>query len=103
MQFVVPPTHERPHVPAEQTSPLAPGFPQLPQFVTLVSAVSQPLRALASQFPQLAPLQTGTHAPAAQLVLPCALVQAAPQLPQLSVSVRKLTSQPLAAVTSQSA
>jgi hypothetical protein len=56
-------------------------LPHPPQFVTEVSAVSQPFLGLLSQLPQ--PLvQVGAHAPPTQLVLPCVLLQTTPQLPQ---------------------
>jgi hypothetical protein len=75
---------------------------QLPQFVSVLSAVSQPLRAFASQLPQPL-LQVGAQELLEQLVLPCALVQAVPQLPQFARFVASVTSQPLAAFVSQSA
>jgi hypothetical protein len=75
-------------------------LPQLPQLVRVLSAVSQPLRGLLSQLPQPL-LQVGAHVLAVQLVLPCALVQAVPQLPQFDVFVASVTSQPLATFASQ--
>jgi hypothetical protein len=60
------------------------------------------LRAFESQLPQPL-LQVGAQEPAVQAVLPCALVQAVPQLPQFATFVASVTSQPLAAVASQSA
>jgi hypothetical protein len=60
------------------------------------------LRAFESQLPQPL-LQVGTHEPAEQLVLPCALVQAVPQLPQFDTFVASVTSQPLVTFVSQSA
>jgi hypothetical protein len=56
-------------------------LPHVPQFVIVLSAVSQPLLWLPSQLPQPL-LQVGAHEPLAHAVLPCALLQAAPQLPQ---------------------
>jgi hypothetical protein len=44
-------------------------FPQLPQLVNVLSAVSQPLRGLASQLPQPL-LHVGAQALPVQLVLP---------------------------------
>jgi hypothetical protein len=75
-------------------------LPHVPQFVVVFSAVSQPLGRLASQSPQPV-LQLGTHDDEAQVVAPCAFVQAAPHPPQLLLSVRRLVSQPLAAALSQ--
>ena len=74
--------------------------PQPPQLVSVLSAVSQPLRVLASQLPQPL-LQTGAHALAAQLVVPWALVHAVPQLPQFDTLLASATSQPLATLASQ--
>ena len=75
-------------------------LPQPPQCVTVLTAVSQPLRGLPSQLPQPL-LQDGTQELPVQLVLPWALVQAVPQLPQFDTFVASVTSQPLATVPSQ--
>jgi hypothetical protein len=75
-------------------------LPQLPQLVSVLSAVSQPLRALPSQVPQPL-LQAGAQAPPAQLVLPCGLVHAMPQPPQFDTFVARVTSQPLVTFASQ--
>jgi hypothetical protein len=66
----------------------------------VLTAVSQPLRVLPSQLPQPL-LHVGAQLPLAQLVLPCGLVQPAPQLPQCAAFVASVTSQPLAAFVSQ--
>jgi hypothetical protein len=70
-------------------------WPHAPQFAGVLSWVSQPLSRLVSQSPQ-PPLQDGTQAPVEplQLVVPLALLQAWPQVPQLIVVVRSV-SQPL--------
>jgi hypothetical protein len=61
--------------------------PQAPQLVRLLAvSVSQPLLLLPSQSLK-APVQTGVQMPLAQLVVPCALVQALPQTPQLAMLV----------------
>jgi hypothetical protein len=60
--------------------------------VLVLVFVSQPLLLLPSQSPKPA-LQVGEQAPATQLVLPFALVQALPQLAQLLV-VLSCASQP---------
>ena len=72
---------------------------QLPQFVSVVSEVSQPLLALASQSPKLR-LQLGEHRPAAHVVVPFELTQTVPQTPQLLL-VLSDASQPLLAKPSQ--
>lgn len=80
---------------------LAQVVPQAPQLVAvLLRSVSQPFVALPSQLPKV-PLQTGTQAPLAQLVVPCPLVQALPQDPQLATAVLRVTSQPVEANPSQ--
>jgi hypothetical protein len=76
--------------------------PHEPQLVSVVRLVSQPLVALLSQLPQPA-LQVKLQAPELQAVVPWALVQALPQLPQFCVLVLRLTSQPFDARPSQSA
>jgi hypothetical protein len=76
-------------------------FPQPPQLFTFDDvSVSQPLLGLLSQLPYV-PLHTGTQLVPLQLVVPCALLQAFPQLPQF-VRVVVLVSQPVDAVASQS-
>ena len=75
-------------------------MPQPPQLVSVLTAVSQPLRRLLSQLPQPL-LHTGAQVLAEQLVLPCALVHAVPQLPQFETLVASVTSQPLATFVSQ--
>ena len=75
-------------------------LPQPPQWLTVFSAVSQPLRVLPSQLPQPL-LQVGAQFPPLQLVLPCAFVQAMPQPPQCATFEAKVTSQPLATLLSQ--
>jgi hypothetical protein len=81
-------------------SELGQTFPQLPQWVTVLSAVSQPFCGSLSQLSQPL-LQIGAQLPSMQLVLPCAVVQAAPQLPQFALSLASVTSQPLATLASQ--
>jgi hypothetical protein len=66
------------------------------------SVVSQPFGRLASQSPNPL-LQLGAHADATQLVVPWAFAQAVAHEPQCAVVVASGTSQPLAAVVSQSA
>jgi hypothetical protein len=75
-------------------------LPQLPQFDTVLSDVSQPLRGLLSQL--LHPLlQVGAHTPPEQLSVPWSLLQAEPQAPHWVTSVARFASQPLAASPSQ--
>jgi hypothetical protein len=75
--------------------------PHAPQFDTLVWVfVSQPLAPTPSQLPQPA-TQEGTQAPAVQVVVPWAFVQAAPQAPQLETLVWVFVSQPLLGLPSQ--
>jgi hypothetical protein len=76
--------------------------PQLPQFVMLVSEVSQPLTGLLSQFPQ-PDKHVGTQAPELQSVVPCELVHVMPQPPQLVTDVFLFVSHPLFLLPSQSA
>ena len=59
---------------------------QLPQFVSVLTARSQPFAALKSQLRQRGS-HTGAQAPSMQDVDPCAFVQARPQSPQLSTVV----------------
>jgi hypothetical protein len=92
-------------VPDEQTAvPLAPlhTLPQPPQFSREVSmAASQPLAALPSQSAKPV-AQVGTQVPAAQAVVPWALVQALPHTPQFSGFALVSASQPLLLSRSQS-
>jgi hypothetical protein len=72
-----------------------------PQWATSVRmSVSQPLVGLPSQS-SWPGLQSGTHTPPSQPVVPCSLAQTTPQAPQLSVGVRTSVSQPLAGSPSQ--
>jgi hypothetical protein len=79
------------------------GVAQLPQSVSVLSGVSQPLSGLPSQLLKPA-VQAGAHAklPAEPLheVVPWPFVQVSPQLPQFEV-VPSCTSQPLAVLLSQ--
>src|SRR5262245_60763925 len=84
------------HTPDEHTAvpPFAgQTWPHMPQLPTVVRGVSQPLRLSPSQLSQPL-LHTGTQLPAAQLVVPCGLLQASPHAPQLGVLVVSLISQP---------
>jgi len=98
--------HDGAHTPAEHdVDPLAfvQAVPQVPQLLMLVLVlVSQPLFGLPSQFPKPT-LQPGEQTPPAHDVVPLALVQAVPQVPQLLVLVRVSVSQPLFGLPSQSA
>jgi len=73
---------------------------QPPQFVSDVSAVSQPFAAMASQFPKPELHVPSTQLPVAQLELALARVQAMPHEPQLAAVVSG-ASQPFAAFVSQ--
>ena len=73
--------------------------PHVPQLVSVLRFVSQPLFAFASQFPKPA-LHAGTQRPPVHAVLPLAFVQATPQLPQF-VSEERDASQPLTMLPSQ--
>jgi hypothetical protein len=75
--------------------------PHMPQLPMVLSEVSHPLRTLPSHSPQPL-LHTGTQALAEQLVVPCALLQAAPHIPQFGVLVASSVSQPSAGKVSQS-
>jgi hypothetical protein len=75
--------------------------PHVPQWpVVVFKFVSHPFALFPSQLPQPAE-HTGAHAPATQLVLPCAFVHALPQVPQWLVVFVTLVSQPLLALPSQ--
>jgi hypothetical protein len=82
--------------------PVAPGHvrPHVPQLLTVLSAVSQPFGRELSQSPNPV-LQLGAQVEPEQLVVPCALVQAAPQAPQCAVVLASGVSQPLLALLSQ--
>jgi hypothetical protein len=64
-------------------------------------SVSQPLPTLLSQSPQPTP-HAMPHTPLLQLAVPLTALQAVPQALQLEALVLRLTSQPLAALLSQS-
>jgi hypothetical protein len=92
-----------------QVVPMQPGVPFAtahtlvhdPQALTLlVSVVSQPLAALASQLPKPA-AQAIEHVPALHVGVPFTVLHALPQLPQLLRLVLVLVSQPLALTLSQ--
>ncbi len=94
------------HVPAGQPAvPFATlqTFPQLPQLLTLSVFVSQPLRALPSQFAKPALQLAMPHSPATQLAVPFTAAQTTQQAPQAEVLFEVSTSQPLEALPSQSA
>src|SRR5262249_22209091 len=77
-------------------------MPQPPQLVRLdVVSVSQPLLLLPSQSPN-PDAHTAAQTPLPQEVVPWALVQALPHMPQLVALVPLLVSQPLAYWPSQS-
>jgi hypothetical protein len=92
------------HALAEQLAPAfanAQTVPQAPQFAAdVVRFVSQPFVGSPSQLPHPA-AQVGTHAPAVQVVLPCALRQALPQAPQLVTVVLRFVSHPVDGSASQ--
>jgi hypothetical protein len=92
------------HVPDEQLWPAAHTTPQPPQFVLLVFVlVSQPSLAIALQSAKPA-LQLATrHVPVAHPGVPLGIEHTLPHAPQLAGFVCVLTSQPLAALMSQSA
>jgi hypothetical protein len=78
-------------------------FPQPLQLFTLVAVLtSQPLAALASQSANPV-VHWMEHWPPEQLGVPFTVLHACPQPPQFCALVFRLTSQPLAAVPSQSA
>ena len=62
------------------------GTPHAPQLDNVVSGASQPLTGFPSQLRKLG-LQTGVQVPAAQEVVPLALVQTRPHEPQLATLV----------------
>jgi hypothetical protein len=72
----------------------------VPQFVTVVVAVSQPFLAFPSQLPKPA-LHVGTQAPAVHTVVPLGFVHASPHPPQCGTEVWVLVSQPLFGLLSQ--
>jgi hypothetical protein len=76
-------------------------LPQVPQLVTLLSDVSQPLAGLPSQSAKPV-AHVGTHAPDVQATVPLAFVQVLPHAPQ-SPAVLSEVSHPLLASPSQSA
>jgi hypothetical protein len=63
--------------------------------------VSQPLVALLSQLPKPGSQVPSAHLPAMQVALALAKLHVVPQTPQLSGSVCRFFSQPLAALPSQ--
>ena len=71
----------------------------MPQSVSVLRLVSQPLFALPSQLPNPA-AHVGTHTPPVQAVVPFALVHATPHEPQFDV-VASEVSQPFAMLLSQ--
>jgi hypothetical protein len=74
--------------------------PQLAQFASVVSAVSQPLAASASQLPKLALHVPMVQVPVEQLAAALARAHTVPQLAQFA-SVVSATSQPFESVPSQ--
>jgi hypothetical protein len=92
-----------PHTPALQVAvppPAGQTLPHTPQLLTVFSAVSQPFGRELSQSPKPV-LQLGAQVELEQLVVPCALVHAAPQAPQCAVVEASAVSQPLLALPSQ--
>lgn len=90
------------HVPVEQDSlalAKSQGVPQPPQFIKVLSAVSQPLFLLPSQlsYPMA---HMGAHMPPEHVVDPCEFMHVVPHVPQLVVVLRD-TSQPFASTPSQ--
>jgi hypothetical protein len=76
--------------------------PQLPQaWRSVVRAVSQPFWGLPSQSPETPAVQLGRQTPCEHAVLPCEVVQARSQLPQLEISLVVEVSQPFCIVPSQ--
>lgn len=75
-------------------------LPQVPQAVTVVTLVSQPLPALLSQLPKPL-LHVMLQLPERQVAAPFVVLQALPHPPQLAVSVFRLVSQPLRVSLSQ--
>jgi hypothetical protein len=74
--------------------------PQVPQLEVVFRLVSHPLFGLLSQLAKPA-LQTGWQTPLAQLVVPCALVQVLPHVPQLLMLLVMFVSQPVEYCPSQ--
>jgi hypothetical protein len=103
-QPVSPPVQMREQVPDAHVSPAAQALLQRPQWVIEVRvSTSQPLAASPSQFAKPA-LQVKAHAPALQVAVALARAgQALPHDPQFAAEARVSTSQPLAALPSQSA
>jgi hypothetical protein len=78
-------------------------LPQAPQWLALVFRfVSQPSAVLPLQLPQPALQPAIVHAPLEQPGVPLAMKHALPQAPQWETLVLVLTSQPFAALPSQS-
>jgi hypothetical protein len=76
-------------------------LPHAPQWVVLLSAVSQPLAMLPSQLPKPVVQPASAHIPALQDALPLAKEHALPHIPQCVVLLSEV-SQPLAMLPSQS-
>jgi hypothetical protein len=74
--------------------------PQAPQLVSVFRLVSHPLVGSPSQFAKPV-AQVGAHTPFVQVVVPFALEQTVPQVPQFAGLVFRFASQPLAATPSQ--
>lgn len=74
--------------------------PQAAQFVSEVSATSQPFAGSASQLPKPTLHEETPHAPVAHVAVALARAQMLPHVAQL-VSVVSAVSQPFAALTSQ--
>ncbi len=104
-QRVCPGGHGAPHRPRAQTSLAEQVVPQRPQLALLVCAfTSHPLAAVPSQLAKPALQDPTAQAPAMQVeVLLGPAVHVAPHAPQWVALVRVSTSQPLAAMPSQSA
>ena len=75
--------------------------PQVPQFVLVLRAVSQPSATMPLQSPHPAAHEPMAHAPAAHDAVACGSEQTVPQVPQFAGSLEIATSQPFAAVPSQ--
>jgi hypothetical protein len=96
-----------PHTPATQLGVAPPGvgqtLPQVPQWLTLVWVLtSHPLAALPSQLAK-PPEQTMPQVPPLHVAVPLLLLHTLPHAPQFATLVPVETSQPLAALLSQSA
>jgi hypothetical protein len=95
---------DRPQISAEQvgTPLVVPGqtFPHPPQLLVVLSGVSQPLAAIASQLPKPMLQAARAHEPVEQEALAFANAQAAPHAPQL-LRLSSGVSQPSAAIASQ--